>query len=183
MTAQRYHPHVAHTRWSPNRSTRGGAHPTLIVIHATAGHNRRGISDLIGLGEWFAVGSVQAGNPVSCTVATDNEGHSARYVRDVDKAWHCAAYNRPALGIEQVAPGDGTEITRDMYRETARWVALWSREHHIPIQHARVENGMILRPGIIRHSELGQLGGGHADPGPYDMHAMHSLALFYRAHQ
>lgn len=177
----RYHPLIAHTRWSPNRSSRQGAHPTLITIHATAGHNRPGISDLVNLGSWFAQ-TADEPRRVSSHVATDNEGHSARYVQDIDKAWHVAAYNRLALGIEQIAPGDGSEITRDMLRETGRWVALWSKEHNIPIQHALVRDGMVLRAGVIRHSELGALGGNHSDPGRYDMHAMLSLARFYRAH-
>lgn len=171
-------PHVNVVKWSPNCSSRGGARPTLIVIHATAGHNRPGITDLEGLGGWGA-------NPlsqVSWHVATDNEGHSLRSVRDSDKAWHVAGYNRMALGIEQVLPGDGTEVTRAMLEETARWVARWSKLHGIPIQKARVtQSGIVLRPGVIRHSELGVLGGNHSDPGGYDMRAMLALARGYRA--
>lgn len=159
-------PHVNVVDWSPNKSTRGAAHPTLIAIHVTAGHNRPGVVDLQSLGGWFA----QKSSDVSSHVATDNEGHSARFVRDADKAWHVAGYNRMALGIEQVAPGDGSEITLAMYEETARWVARWSKLHGIPIQKARVTpGGLILQPGVVRHSELGVLGGGHSDPGKYDM--------------
>lgn len=40
----------------------------------------------------------------------------------------------------------------------------------------------MLRRGVIRHSTLGAIGGGHADPGKYDMHAMLSLARFYATH-
>lgn len=171
----RYTPHVNVTNWSPHKSSRNGAHPTLIIVHVTAGHNRPGISDLVGLGNWFD----QA--PVSSHVATDNESHSARFVRDGDKAWHCAAYNRMSLGIEQVAPGDGTEITRDMYRETARWIARWSKMYGIPIRKGAVSNGVVRKAGVMRHSELGALGGGHADPGRYDLEAVLNLAKFYRA--
>lgn len=174
--SNRYQPHVDVTRWSPNYSSRSGARPTLIVIHVTAGHNRPGIGDLQGLGAWFATKASQ----VSSHVATDNEGNSARFVHDSDKAWHVAAYNRMSLGLEQVAPGDGTEITRDMYRETARWVARWSKMYGIPIRKAVVSDGSVVKAGVIRHSELGSLGGGHSDPGEYDMHAMLSLARFYR---
>jgi hypothetical protein len=182
--ATRYKPHLEVTRWSPNHSPRGDVRPVLVAVHATTGHNRPGVVDLEGLGQWFAVGSVQAGNPVSSHVATDNEGHSARFVRDSEKAWHVAYYNRPALGIEQVLPGDGTEVTREMLRETARWVAWWSNLYGIPIRKATVtEGGLITRAGVIRHSELGALGGNHSDPGPYDMHAMLSLARFYRPRQ
>lgn len=171
-------PHVDVVHWSPNFSSRGGATPTLTVIHATAGHNRPGLSDLVGLGDWFG----RTASQVSSHVATDNEGHSARYVRDSEKAWHVAAYNRMALGIEQVAPGDGTEITRAMLEETARWVARWNLLHGIPISKARVTpTGVILRAGVIRHSELGALGGNHGDPGRYDMAEMLSLARGFRA--
>lgn len=177
--ATRYTPHVQVTHWSPNRNAKGMvSRPSLIVIHVTAGHNRPGVADLLSLGDWFG----RASSEVSSHVATDNEGHSARFVRDSDKAWHVAAFNRLALGIEQVAPGDGTEITRDMYRETGRWVAKWSHDYGIPIRKAIVHGTTVVRPGVIRHSDLGAAGGGHADPGKYDMEAMMGLARFYRAH-
>jgi len=70
----RLFPNVKVHRASPNYSSRRGAHPTLIVIHATAGHNRKGISDLQSLGEWFATGSNAAGNPVSSHVADGQRG-------------------------------------------------------------------------------------------------------------
>lgn len=173
----RYSPKVEVRHLSPNKSSRNGAHPTLIVIHATVSHNRRGLSDLQAIGNYFAQTSTQA----SSHVCTDNEGHSARYVLDRDKAWHCAAYNRMSLGIEQILPADGSELTRDLYRETARWVARWSKMYRIPIQTAHVSGGRILRAGVVRHSDLGALGGGHTDPGRYDMNAMMNLAKFYRS--
>lgn len=168
--ATRNHPHVNVTDWSPNKDAgRSGARPTLIVIHATAGHNRPGIVDLQSLGSWFG----ETASQVSSHVATDNEGHSARFVHDADKAWHVAAYNRMALGIEQVAPGDGTEITLAMLEETARWVARWSKMYGIPIVKGEVSHaGFVLTPGVVRHSDLGVLGGNHSDPGTYDEHRM-----------
>lgn len=175
--ANRYTPHVNVTRWSPNRSERGGAHPTLIVIHATVSHNVPGLSDLEAIANLFANPSFDA----SSHVCTDNEGHSARFVRDEHKAWHCAGFNRVSLGIEQVIMADGKELTRDLYRETARWVARWSLKYGIPIRKGSVSGGTVTRAGVVRHSELGAIGGGHADPGPYDMAAMLHLAKFYRA--
>ena len=160
---------------SPNHSSRGGVKPTLIVVHATAGHNRPGVIDLKGLGAWFQKA------PVSSHAATDNEGNSARFVPDDLKAWHCAGYNRMSLGIEQILPGNGTEVTEVMYRETARWIARWSRLHGIPIKKGRVRNGYVQAPGVVRHSDLGALGGGHADPGIYDLHHVLYLARYYKA--
>lgn len=174
--AQRYYPHVRVRRISPNQSSRNGQDIKLIVIHATAGHNRPGVSDLRNLGDWFANPASQ----VSSHVATDNEGNSARYVIDRRKAWHCAAYNGVSLGIEQVIPGDGTEITRDLYRETARWIAYWSKQHGIPIRQGRTAFGRVLRSGVVTHKSLGAPGGNHNDPGPgYDLGDLLKLARFY----
>lgn len=173
---QRYHPHVNVTNWSPNHyNGRGGAHPTLIVVHATAGHNRPGIIDLVGLGNYFSTHAAD----VCSHVATDNEGHSARYCHDRDAAWHVANYNRVALGIEQVIPGDGTEVTEALYHETARWLAHFSHYHGIPIRQARVSGLHVARSGVIRHSQLGAAGGGHADPGRFDLHHCMALGRFY----
>lgn len=180
--SQRLHPNVVVRKPSPNHSSRRGAKIELIVIHATAGHNRKGISDLVGLGEWFATGSVKAGNPVSSHVAVDNEAQSARFVSDSDKAWHCAFFNSPSLGIEQIMPGDGTEITKLMYQETARWIARWSIMHHIPIRAASVQGQRIVKSGIITHQALGEAGGNHNDPGKgYDMRHLIGVASYYRS--
>lgn len=175
---ERYVPRVKLRMISPNRSSRGGLLPTLIVIHATISPNRPGLSDLEAIGSWFQNTSSQ----VSAHVCTDNEGNSARYVDGRDKAWHCMAYNGVSLGIEQVLPDTtGREITADLYKETARWVAYWSKIWHIPIQIAQVREGRVTRPGVCRHSGLGPLGGGHSDPGHYDMNGMLRLAKFYRS--
>lgn len=175
----RVSPHVNVTMWSPNQSSRQGARPSLIVIHATVSHNQPAYADLRAIGRLFQNPDFQA----SSHVCTDNDGHSARYVRDTEKAWHCAGFNRVSLGIEQILPADGSELTRDLYRETARWVARWSKIWHIPIQLGHVSGARVTRPGVIRHSSLGRIGGGHSDPGPYDMNAMLNLARYYRARQ
>ena len=159
-----------------NKSSREGASPTLIVLHATVSHNRKGLSDLQAIGHYFQ-GPVDA----SSHVCVDNEAYSARYVGDGEKAWHCAAYNRMSLGIEQILPADGTEITNAMYRETARWIAYWSKKHGIPIRPAVVSGGRVLRSGVIFHSQLGSLGGGHSDPGRnYSMNKVLNAARYYR---
>lgn len=174
----RYSPNVDVKMMSPCKSSREGAHPTLIVIHATVSHNRKGLSDLRSIGEFFSHFSTQA----SSHVCTDNEGNSAVYVNSADKAWHCAAFNRLSLGIEQILPGtSGAEETTALYQETARWVARWSKMYHIPIQMGAVNGLSVARAGVIRHSSLGALGGGHTDPGVYDMNAMMKLAQFYRS--
>lgn len=153
---------VRHVR---NCSSRNGVHPDLIVLHDTEGANiPHSVRDLAGLGDWFDNPAAEA----SAHVATDSDGNSARYVADSLKAWSCAFYNARSLNIEQV--GFATERTwpKAQLHETARWIARWADLHDIPIRLARVtSDGRVLRTGVIRHSQLGHLGGDHHDPGPH----------------
>lgn len=148
-------PKVDVTHLSPNYSQRSVWPPTLIVLHSTEGKNVTGLSDLRALGDWF--GSTKS--QVSAHVATDAEGHSARYVADANKAWHVAADNSIALGIEQVGSASQNYWPTAQLKATAKWVAHWSRLYGIPIAHD-------TRRGVCRHSDLGVAGGGHDDPGP-----------------
>lgn len=155
----------------------------LIVVHDTEGFNVTGLADLVALRDEFNVTANQA----SAHVGVDNEGNSARYVPDMRKAWSCAFYNSISLNIEHVgfafrAPVQYTDL---QYREGGRWIAYWSHAHGIPIRKGRVSvDGRVLTSGVVRHSELGNLGGGHSDPGPhFDLHkeltyARHYLKLF-----
>jgi N-acetylmuramoyl-L-alanine amidase-like protein len=156
-------PKVRVRRLVGNKSSRKGTRPMLIVVHSTEGVNVTGLADLRGLGGWFDNPESQ----VSSHVATDAEGNSARYVRDEDKAWHCLNYNRVSLGIEQVGKAKQTSWSEAEQRETARWIAYWSLKFGIPIHRGKVDGGRVTRSGVIRHSELGQLGGGHSDPGSH----------------
>ena len=168
-------------RISPNQSSRGGARPTLIVIHATVSNNVKGAGDLAAIGSWFAQPRAQA----SSHVCTDNEGTSARYVWDEAKAWHCSNFNRMSLGIEQILPatveGNRQQLTDDLYRETARWIARWNKKYGIPIRTGAVSGLSVARSGVVRHSDLGAAGGGHSDPGLYDMAKVLRYARYYRS--
>lgn len=176
--SNRYTPHVAVRKQSPNYSSRNGVRPKLIVVHSTESGNRTGTGDLEALAAWFANPAAQ----VSSHVATDADGYSARFVADGDKAWHCAGFNSLSLGVEQIGRAAQTSWDRDELRETARWVARWSYLHGIPIQNGQInQSGNVLVPGVLRHSDLGALGGSHHDPGSgYPLHDMLSLARFYR---
>lgn len=161
----RLRPRIVVRTASPNRSKRS-ADISLIVLHSTEGKNYpKSTADLKGLGAWFSNPAAQ----VSCHVATDGDGQSARYVADEDKAWHCAGYNSASLGIEQVGFAADSRTAwlarRPQLRETARWIASWSRTHKIPIRKGAVSNGVVTRSGVLRHSDLGPMGGGHHDPG------------------
>jgi len=175
--AERAMPHVRVRRISSNKSSRRGVSPRLIVLHSTEGANVTGLGDLTGLGSWFANTNAQ----VSSHVATDAEGNSARYVADQDKAWHCAGYNSVSLGIEQVGRASQQSWAEAQQRETARWIAYWSRKHGIPLQRGRVSNGTVTRSGVLYHSDLGSIGGSHSDPGrAYPLGDVLTFAKHYR---
>lgn len=145
-----------------NQSSRNGATIRLIVLHDTEGANLPGIRDLQGLGDYFDRAAVQA----SSHACNDAEGNDARYVPDSRKAWHCAGYNSVSLGLEQIGFASQTIWPDAQLRNAAEWVAYWSKLHRIPIQRGRVANGQVVKPGVVMHSELGVIGGGHHDPGP-----------------
>jgi hypothetical protein len=146
------------------QSTRHGAPLMWIVIHDTEGANiAESIKDLQGLGHYFDDPSVPLVSRGSSHVATDSDGFSARFIPDHEKAWHCAFYNAISLGIEQIGFATQGKWVDAELEETARWVARWSREYGIPIRSLTQPN--MSAKGVIRHMDLGSLGGGHHDPG------------------
>jgi hypothetical protein len=152
-----------------------------IALHTTEGHDRPGISDLAGLGDFFN-GSVQS----SSHVAVDGEGHSARYVPDGRKAWTQAAYNGSMLSVEQIGfaawPRKFWRRYRNpQLRKTAQYIAYWSKKYDIPIRRGKVAGGSVTKSGVFRHSDFGALGGNHGDPGRgYPMHYVLHLARKYK---
>lgn len=165
-----------------NQSARTGGSPQLIVLHDTESANVPGNGDLAGIGSWFNNISAEA----SAHVCVDGEGRSARYVPDDRKAWHCAGYNSASLGIEQVGyatfnNGDWTKGDDAQLRKVAKYIAYWNKKYGIPIQRGQVSNGDVKRPGVVLHSELGTIGGGHHDPGAdYPVDAVLHMARYYR---
>lgn len=176
--SSRYHPHVVYRQLSPNQSSRGGARIAIITLHSTQGSNVAGTADLRGCAGFLCRPATEA----SSHVITDADGHSARLVADHRKAWTQAAYNPVSLSIEQVGYAEATHWARDEIRETARWIARWSKMYAIPIRVGAVAGGLVTRPGVVTHKMLGLLGGGHVDPGDaYPLDACLKLARFYRA--
>lgn len=144
------------------QSSRNGVTPLLIVLHSTEGSNiPKSTKDLQGLAAYFDKPATDA----SSHVATDADGFSARMVDDDKKAWSCVNYNGLSLNIEQIGFAAQKKWTDAEQRETGRWIAYWSRHHYIPIARGRIMAGGHIKPGVVMHSELGQLGGGHHDPG------------------
>jgi hypothetical protein len=174
----RYVPHVVYSKRSPNQSSRNGVRPSIIVLHSTESDNVHGTDrDLQNVCDFLCRPATQA----SSNVIVDSDGHSARLVADEAKAWAQAAYNPYALSIEQIGRAASEHWTRDEIRETARWIARWSKKYAIPIQVGAVWSGSVTRPGVVTHKMLGQLGGGHVDPGAaYPIDLALALARFYR---
>jgi hypothetical protein len=138
-----------------NQSSRNGVKPRLIVLHTTEGHNREGLDDLRGLVSFFN----NSANQVSSHIANDAEGNDARMVPDERKAFTQAAFNSLSLSIEQIGFASQKQFPEAQLRNTAQWIAHWSKRHGIPIQRSTTH-------GICQHKELGLKGGGHTDCGP-----------------
>ena len=150
------------TRISPNRSSRGGVKPRLLVLHITVSHNRPGLADLDGILSFFQNPATQA----SSHIVIDREGHDGRCVRDADKAWTQAAYNPQSLSIELIEFNHLLTRKEWLSKErgpqlecAAKWLAHWSHLYGIPLRESRSS-------GVCQHRDLGAAGGGHVDCSP-----------------
>lgn len=128
--------------------------PDLIVLHSTesSAHSGYNVSD------YLSRGSVQADSHL----VIDVDGTTYRLVPDGRKAWTQAQYNSRSLSIEQVGRAAQSTWPDAQVKQTARWVAYWSKKYDIPIRDSRQD----LKSGVVTHKSLGQAGGGHVDPGP-----------------
>lgn len=161
--ARRPRPNI--TRYVRNQSSRSGVRPRLIVIHTTESPNRPGLQDIRGIISWFNNPRSQA----SSHVVNDGAGNDARLVRDSRKAWTQGAFNAVSLSIEQVGYArtsrtDWLRRYRRQLRNTALWVAYWSRRYGIPIRRGRTSGCAVVRSGVVSHNQLG-CGNDHTDPG------------------
>jgi len=175
----RYVPDVRVRRSSPNHSSRAGVAPALIVLHSTESANLPGTNrDLVNIADYLSRPEVKA----SSHVIVDGDGHSARLVADERAAWTQRAYNRASLSVEQIGRAASESWTEAEVREAARWVARWSKRYGIPLRRAEVHDGRVVRAGVTTHRALGELGGGHVDPGDrYPFTRAIELARFYRS--
>lgn len=162
VRGERILPHVVKRGTVACHSSRLGQKPRLVVIHDTEGGNIPNSSrDLLGIYNFFDRLATQA----SAHACSDNDGNSVQMVPDALKAWSCVNYNSVSLNIEQ-CHRQGEPYTDALIDETARWVAWWCRKWDIPVQRGAVLTGGAVKPGIVMHKYLGELGGGHHDPIP-----------------
>ena len=181
MSIGRIKPNVKVRVSSPHQSERSVSRPNLIVLHSTESHDvPKSARDLKAVAAWFQNPASQA----SSHVIVDADGNSARCVPDSNKAWTCVNFNSVSLNIEQIGFASfGRQRWRRRWREireSARWIAKWSKRHNIPIRRAKVHGSAVMRSGVTTHAALGVAGGGHHDPGPYPMRRVLILARLYK---
>lgn len=134
---------------SPNFDRGRSSKITLIVIHDTEGGYAGSIS-------WFA----QSASQVSAHFVLREDGAEAtQMVRLADKAWHVAAFNSEAVGIE-MAGYAAKGFAPAQLRKAARLAAYLCKRLGIP---PKLSYGST--PGVTFHQLLGEAGGGHHDPG------------------
>lgn len=132
---------------SPNRSSRDGHKPTMIVIHGDAGTSDAGTVS------WLK-------NPdsnVSYHYLIGRDGAVYQFVPDSEKAWHAGkswfhgeevggSVNPISLGVAFANNGRGDEFyTREQYREGGKLVAALCKAHGIPLH--RVRGHFEVSPG------------------------------------
>lgn len=141
----------------------GGIDIDAIVLHSTEGFTgRNGLRDM---GHYFDRLATQA----SSHRGVDRLGRLAIYVPDSKKAWTCGAYNSATLNVEIIGFSSQSKASWWHYvrqlRKVAYLVAYWSDKENIPLRKGAAANGRIVKPGVLRHMDLGVAGGNHGDPG------------------
>ena len=140
-------------RESPNQSARN-APVTAVVVHDTEGAYSGAVS-------WLCNPAAQA----SAHVVLREDGLEAtQLVPYSHKAWHCAAYNSQTIGLEMAGLAR-VGFTDPQLRHAARIVAFFLAKYNLPAVHTKPDDLGRLGKGWTLHQDLGQLGGGHHDPG------------------
>jgi N-acetyl-anhydromuramyl-L-alanine amidase AmpD len=139
-------------RPSPNHSTRHGEPITHLVWHATIGRYLGAIETLRD----------PASDASAHLCVREDGGETAQLVKLSEKAWHAYPYwNAKSIGVEHASLHRGF-ASHDQLEQSARLFAYLCHLEGIPAQH-----GMHKPRGIVRHRDLGAVGGGHFD-GPDD---------------
>lgn len=141
-------------RKSPNKSSRNGVRPVLIVWHETAG-------SYAGSCSWLCNPAAEA----SAHIVVREDGLEAtQLVKLADKAWHAASFNSMSIGIEHANVTSKGYSTEQQLKVSARIFGWLCLNYKIPPRWSRTGQD----PGVCRHLDLGLAGGGHTQCGPSD---------------
>lgn len=139
-------------RATPNKSSRLGVKPDLLVWHETAGSYTGSVA-------WLRNPASQASAHL---VLREDGGECTQLVHLSEKAWHASAYNLRSVGVEHAnvtAKGYATDAQLRVSARIFGWLCL---DLGIPPRWSRAGVG----PGVCRHADLGSSGGGHTQCGP-----------------
>lgn len=140
-------------RQSPNQSARTTSIRT-IVVHDTEGGYEGAVS-------WLCNPKAQASAHV---VLKEDGSEAVQLVPYSRKAWACAGYNSQTINLEMA--GVASKGYRDIeLRRAARIVAFFLHKYRLPARHVKPDARGVLGSGWTLHQDLGQIGGGHHDPG------------------
>jgi len=152
-------------RKTPNQSSRHGSKVTLLVWHETAGAYAGAVS-------WLCNPQAQA----SAHLVVREDGLEATQLVHLDqKAWHAASFNPQSVGVEHANITSKGYSTLEQLQVSARifgWLCL-----HLSIPPRWSRDGR--SPGVCRHMDLGQAGGGHLSCGPDLSGWLHFLDLLH----
>lgn len=139
-------------RHSPNQSSRHGTKISLLVWHETAGPYAGSVA-------WLCNPAAQA----SAHLVVREDGLEATQLVPLSaKAWHAAAYNPQSIGVEHANTTAKGYATRQQLEVSARIFGWLCLHFDIPPRWSRAG----ATPGVCRHMDLGQAGGGHTQCGP-----------------
>jgi hypothetical protein len=158
--------HGCSTRFVRNRSSRGGARPSLLVMHFTVSPNRPGRGDVDGVTKFFNNPRVQA----SSNYVTDAEGNCNYIVPEAAKAWTQGAFNPWAISWEVINTGREQTYAGEPGGPGLAKLGLTlsdaARRWGIPLRRGATSGCRILRSGIVDHESL-DCGNNHTDIRPF----------------
>jgi hypothetical protein len=147
---------------SPNYQSRGGAAVRLLVVHTT--ENDADVTSAADIAAYFS----RSASQVSAHVVIDDD----TVIQCVDygnACWAVAGYNNVSESAEMV--GRAAYGTFDWQRHAGtiaravQWLRDRSAARGIPLVYLSAADVAAGRSGWTSHLNLGQLGGGHHDPG------------------
>ena len=152
---------------SPNYSSRAGATVRLIVVHTS-----EGAQTYQSLGNFFA----NPASGVSSHTGIDDAspGVIGEYCARSNKSWTAADANPYSVQTELCTPSGAAQgwsaatwaTKTTMLANCAAWIAEEAAIFGVPIVKLAPAQAQGGAAGVCGHGDLGQMGGGHTDPGP-----------------